>query len=145
MLARGILTVLPMLGFLSTAACAEVLQASRTLRAQTLIQPEDVMLVAGDRTGAALSAEDVIGRETRVTIYAGRPIRPDDIGPAAAVERNQVVPLIYRNGPLVITDEGRALTRAGVGETIRAMNITSRVIVSASVGADGTLTVFTKD
>ncbi|EPX84160.1 Flagellar basal body P-ring biosynthesis protein [Rubellimicrobium thermophilum DSM 16684] len=32
---------------------------------------------------------------------------------------------------------GRALDRAGVGETVRVMNLDSRVTVTARMGADG--------
>ncbi|WP_373487298.1 flagella basal body P-ring formation protein FlgA, partial [Blastomonas sp.] len=33
--------------------------------------------------------------------------------------------------------DGRALGRAGVGDVIRVMNLTSRTTVTAQIGADG--------
>ena len=50
-----------------------------------------------------------------MAIYAGRPVRPGDLGPPALVERNQLVPLVYQPGGLAISTEGRALGRGGGG------------------------------
>jgi flagella basal body P-ring formation protein FlgA len=70
-------------------------------------------------------------------------VRSGEVGPPALVERNQVVALIYKGGGLVISAEGRSLGRAGVGEIIRVMNLTSRQTVSGLVLADGTVVVGT--
>lgn len=121
---------------------AEVLVATRTLRAQSVISAEDVTQAAGDVAGALLSPDEAIGQETRVAIYAGRVIRIDDVGPPAIIERNQIVSLVYRHGTLSILADGRALGRGGVGDNLRAINLASRVTVSGRVAADGTLTVF---
>lgn len=126
---------------LAAPAGADTLVATRTIRATEIIAGKDVALVAGQVPGALDSAEAALGMEARVTLYAGRPIRPDDIRPAAIVERNQIVPLAYHSGPLAILTEGRALARAGVGETIRVMNLASRSTVTGRVREDGTVIV----
>jgi flagella basal body P-ring formation protein FlgA len=87
--------------------------------------------------GAVADPAEIVGLEARVALYPGRPIRPGDVGLPAVVERNQVVPLIFQRGTLLITAEGRALDRAGPGDVIRVMNVASRTTVSARVGADG--------
>ncbi|MGO4851663.1 flagellar basal body P-ring formation chaperone FlgA [Phaeovulum sp. W22_SRMD_FR3] len=130
-----------MFACLATGSRADVLIASHTLRPQTTLTAEDLEYTESDAPGA-LSAEDVIGMETKVSIYAKRPIRLQDIGPAAVVERNQTVPLIYHKGTLTILTEGRAMQRAGVGEIIKVMNIASKTTVTARVDPDGTLQVF---
>ncbi|WP_340425144.1 flagellar basal body P-ring formation chaperone FlgA [Yoonia sp. GPGPB17] len=53
------------------------------------------------------------------------------------VERNQIVPLLFEKNGLIISTDGRALGRAGPGDTIRVMNIGSRTTVSATIGNDG--------
>ncbi|PKP69759.1 MAG: flagella basal body P-ring formation protein FlgA [Alphaproteobacteria bacterium HGW-Alphaproteobacteria-4] len=124
---------------------AETVVATRTLRAQTVIGAEDVALAASTVAGALIALDEAIGQETRTAIYAGRAIRVDDIGPPALIERNQIVSLVYRRGPLSILAEGRALGRGGVGDSVRVINIASRATVTGLVAPDGTLTVFTHE
>ena len=120
---------------------AQSVIAARTLRAETVITADDVTLSEETIQGAHTALADVIGLETRVALYAERPIRTGEVGPPALVERNQVVPLLYRAGGLVIQAEGRALDRAGLGKTIRVMNLASRQTVTGQIRADGTITV----
>ncbi len=125
----------------ATPASAETVLAARTIRAQTVIIAADVTLADGEVDGAYSSLDEVIGFETKVALYAGRPVRSGEVGPPALIERNQVVGLIYQAGGLVISAEGRALGRAGIGEAIRIMNLASRQTVSGRVRADGTVVV----
>jgi len=122
-------------------ALAESVVATRPIRAQTVLTAEDVTLVAAQIDGALTDISAVLGQEARVTIYAGRPVRADDLGPPTMVDRNQIVPLTYRTGGLSITTEGRALARGGVGDVIRVMNLASRTTVSGLIGPDGAVVV----
>lgn len=120
-----------------SAATAETVVATRTIPAMTVIAPDDVT-IKGETTAEAISAaQNIIGMEARVALFAGRPIRPGDIGQPAVVERNQVIPLMFERNGLTISTDGRALGRAGPGDIIRVMNIGSRMTVSATVGNDG--------
>lgn len=122
---------------LAVPAAAEVVVPLRTIPAQTVIAAEDLGLADATIPGAVGDPALVIGQEARVALYAGRPIRPGDLGPPAVVERNGLLPLIFRHGTLLITAEGRALDRAGAGELLRVMNTASRTTVTARLGADG--------
>lgn len=119
------------------AADADTVVAARTIPAQSTIMPEDVVLNSRDISGGVSDVNDIIGMEARVALFAGRPIRPGDIGFPAVVERNQLIPLLYEQNGLLITTEGRALGRAGPGDRIRVMNVSSRSTVTAQIGADG--------
>lgn len=121
-------------------AQADTLVATRTLRAQTIVTAADLAVRDGPAAGLSDPA-DAIGQETRVTIYAGRPLQPGDLGPPAVIERNQIVPLVYESAILRIETEARALARAGIGETIRVMNLGSRTPVTGHVQADGSVLV----
>ena len=116
---------------------AETIVAARTIPAQSLIRPEDLVTRAGTVAGGTDDPLLLIGMEARVALYAGRPIRPADVGFPAVVDRNEIIPLIFNSGGLLISTEGRALGRAGVGEVIRVMNLSSRNTVSARIGEDG--------
>jgi flagella basal body P-ring formation protein FlgA len=119
------------------AAFADTIIAARTMRAGTVLTGEDLAIIDKDVPGAISSLDDVIGLEARVNLYANRPIRAGEVGPAAIVERNQIVTLIYDQGGLTIATEGRVLERGAVGDRVRVMNLTSRTTVTGTVGEDG--------
>lgn len=116
---------------------AEMMVAARTIPARTILAAADIALRPGSAAGAAETPTDLVGREARVALYAGRPIRLADVGAPAVIERNQIVTLVYMRGGLHILTEGRALGRAGAGERVRVMNLASRTTVSGEAGEDG--------
>ncbi|WP_283638302.1 flagellar basal body P-ring formation chaperone FlgA [Marinovum algicola] len=126
---------------LAGAAWSETVVPARTLRANTVIAPADLALRSADVPGAFSDPAALIGQETRVTLYAGRPIRPGDIGPPALVTRNQIVTLHFTSGGLRILADGRALGRGGAGDRIRVMNLSSRTTLFGTVQPDGTINV----
>lgn len=115
--------------------------AARTIRAQSIIEPGDLVAGTTPFPGALVDPAEGIGREARVTLYAGRPVQAADLVAPALVDRNQTIPLIYSSGPLTILAEGRALSRGGEGEVIRVMNLESRMTVTGRVAADGAVHV----
>lgn len=126
---------------LAMPASAQVLEAARTIRAQHVLTEDDVRIGNGDVSGALQDPSEAVGLEARTTIYAGRPIRPEDLARAAVVERNQLVPLGFRIGGLTITAQGRALARGGEGDVIRALNLDSRTVVTGRITPDGQILV----
>ena len=137
---RLLVLILPELALPQTAL-ADSLVATRTIRAHSVVQADDVTLVAAAIPGALTSPDAALGLEARVAIYAGRPIKSADLGPPALIDRNQIVTLAFQSGGLAILVEGRALARGGVGDVIRVMNLASRSTVSGHVTADGTVRV----
>ena len=124
---------------------ADSLIATRTIRAQTVIGPDDMALVDAALPGALDDPALALGLEARVAIYAGRPIRSQDLGAPALVDRNQLVSLIYLSGGLAISTEGRALERGAEGDVVRVMNLGSRTTVNGRVGPDGAIYVGWKE
>ena len=127
--------------FAAATAGADSVTATRTLRAGELITAADVTLKAADVPGALQSLAAAIGKEARVSLYAGRPVRAGDVAAPAIVERNQIVPLKYHFAGLAIMTNGRALGRGGPGDTIRVMNMSSRNTVAGTVMVDGSVSV----
>lgn len=134
-------TLALIVGLLAAPAMADTVLAARTIRAQSLIMPQDLVVKQVDVIGAIADPSQVIGQEARVALYAGRPIRPGDVGPPAVVERNQIIALVYDQSGISITTEGRSLGRAGPGEIVRVMNLSSRITVSGQVLPDGRVIV----
>jgi len=127
--------------FFPTALLADSVVATRTIRSHAIIGFTDITVDPTENVGAISEIDDVIGKEARVMLYAGRPIRPNDIGPVTLIERNQIVPLIFLSGSIKISTEARSLGRGGEGDFIRVMNLSSRTTVSGKIGADGSVTV----
>jgi flagella basal body P-ring formation protein FlgA len=126
---------------MTTPAFADIVVPTRTIRSQSILGPGDVQVIQGEAPGTYIALDEVIGQEARVVLYAGRPIRIEDIGPPALIERNQIVTIYYISGPLVIAAEARSLSRGGVGDAVRVMNLGSRSTVTGIIRADGTITV----
>ena len=120
---------------------ADVLIPLRTIRAQEIVTSADFRVERVEVPCAFPVTEPVDGLEARVALYAGRPVRIKDLGPPALVQRNDIVTLIYSRDGLQISAEGRALSRGGVGDTVRVMNLSSRTTISGWVTERGTIEV----
>ena len=127
--------------FAATPALADTVVANGTIRSMSVIGPANVRLVAGDTPGAILDLAAAIGMEARVNLYPGRPIRPGDLREPAVINRNEIITLQYDANGLLIVTEGRALDRAGIGERLRVLNLSSRTTVTATVQGAGLATV----
>lgn len=138
--ARTLLLAAAALAFAGPVA-AETLVAARTVRAMSVLTPEDLAVSEDAVPGALRHPDEAVGLEARTMLYQGRPIRPSDVGPAALVERNALVVLVFRRGGLTITTEGRALGRGGVGDRLRVINLSSRTAVTGTVEPDGRVAV----
>ncbi len=121
-------------------AIAETLVAGRTLPAGSVLAEADLRMKP-DKAAGGLTKAEAVGRETRVTVYEGRPIRANQLIQPALIDRNQIVPLRYQSAGLQILTEGRALDRGAAGDVIRVLNTASRNTVSARVTPEGQLEV----
>jgi flagella basal body P-ring formation protein FlgA len=133
--------IILILALLVTPATADTVIAAKNLRPGMVVTAQDVKLAAADIAGGFQLLEDVIGQEARVVLYAGRPVLPNDIGPPALIDRNQIVTLVYTAGPMTILTEGRSLGRGAIGDRGRVMNLSSRTTVTGSVSANGDVIV----
>jgi flagella basal body P-ring formation protein FlgA len=126
---------------IGNAAVAETVVPTRTIRANAIIAETDVGLAVGDTPNGFAYVTDVIGQEARITLYPGRAIRIDDIGPPALIDRNQIVLIRFETAGLLISTEGRSLQRGGVGDRIRIMNLSSRNTLFGQIEPDGSVRV----
>ncbi len=126
---------------LATPLQAETLVATRLIRAAQVLGPGDVAPSDLRIAGGATDAAQVVGMEARVAIYPGRPVRLSELGPAAVVERNDLVSLVFRRGALTIVTDGRALDRGAIGASVQVMNLSSRQSVQGVVRHGGLVDV----
>lgn len=116
---------------------ADALVATRTIPAQSIIGYDDLQLRDIEVSGGEVDLLLFVGMESRVALYAGRPVRVGDVGAPAIVERNQIIGLVFQQNGLRISTEGRALARAGPGDIIRVMNLSSRNTIRARIDENG--------
>jgi flagella basal body P-ring formation protein FlgA len=132
---------LALLTLITGPAFGEIVTPTHTIRANTVISVDDLKMTDITMPGAISNPLEIAGLEAKRNLYAGRPIRANDVGPAALIERNQIVALRYNLGGLFIETEGRALERAAIGDFLRVLNLSSRNTVSGRVDKTGAVLV----
>lgn len=126
---------------LGSPALAQSVTVTRPVRAGDALMADDLAFASVEDADGFADPRDLIGLEARVNLYPGRPVLVRDVGMPTVVERNAIVPLTFSRGGLTITLEGRALGRAGEGETVRVMNLSSRSTVTGIATATGAVVV----
>lgn len=133
--------ILMLVALLPSAASAEVLVATRVIRAGEILQAGDLEMAPLRSERALADLQSALGLEARVILYPGRPILAEQVGPPLLVQRNQLVALVYESNGLAISVDGRALARGGIGESVPVINLASRTTVTGTVLSDGLVRV----
>ena len=126
---------------LGSAVLADSVTVLHPVRAGMSLMADDLGFLDQDADSAFVDPRDLVGLEARVNLYPGRPILMRDVGLPTVVERNAIVALVFSRGGLKITLEGRALGRAGEGEPVRVMNLSSRNTITGIATASGSVVV----
>lgn len=118
---------------------------SRPLRRDEIISGNDITWLPTDLNAGSMNilfnAEDLIGKAPRTSLRPGVPVRAVDLVTPPAVNRGKQVTMIYQAGRMTITAQGRALSDAAVGETVRVVNISSSRTVEGVVEALGVVRI----
>lgn len=104
--------------------------AARTLKKGTVLVATDL---SATEQQSIKQKENLVGHEMRRSIFVGRKIHADDVGPVTLVHRNDVISLTYSSAGIGLRTEGRALSSGGMGDMISVMNMDTRVTVTARV------------
>lgn len=109
-------------------------------RGETITDADLVMqTVASDRMrpGTAMAETDLVGREARRLLHAGEPVRLDDVRMPILVVKGSTVTMTFSEPGIVLTATGRAMTDAGMGESVVVQNPVSFRQVSCVVTGAG--------
>ncbi len=83
-----------------------------------------------------LAEDDLIGMTPRRMVMAGRPVREIELEAPRLVKRGDTVTILYEDGPLHLTAEGRAIRGGAKGDYIRVVNnSSSRTVEGIVTGA----------
>lgn len=98
-----------------------------------------------DLTGdIAMVVDEVVGQVARLTLRAGQPMRRHSIAKAIAVERGQVVIVLWSAGGMSLTAQGVATEKGAVGDVIRVTNTKSNQKVLAEIIDSRTVRIATQ-
>lgn len=118
---------------------------ARRLARGELISADDVRWISqssrGLRRNVIMSAEDLVGFETKRALSAGSPVNAADVRPPIAVGKGDLVTIQFRTARMHLTARGQALENGGRGDLIRVTNLQSRQIVEAVVRGPGVVAV----
>ncbi len=87
------------------------------------------------------SADQLIGRQARRRLIAGRPVASRDIRDPSMIEEGEAVTIVYRHGGLMLRTFGEALESGSRGDPIRVRNIESENVIRGIVEAPGVVLV----
>ncbi len=126
------------------SAVTDYLVAARPIRPGQIIGPEDLRLERGDLAaqpaGALTDMSRAIGHHARFAVGAGNTLRADMLRLPPAVQQGQTVKVIGSGAGFHVSNQGRALNRAGEGESVRVRLPNGRV-VTGTARAEGVVEV----
>lgn len=116
----------------------------RPLGAGQVIAAEDVGFQSGDLgtmpAGILTDTGQAVGQVTRVALAAGRPLRADMLKEQTVIRQGQSVKVVSRGKGFEVSNEGRALANATVGQVVQ-VRLGSGQVVSGVASANGTVEV----
>lgn len=123
---------------------AEYLVIARPINAGQQLVAADVRAQLGELSdlpnGVLMDMQQAIGRTAIASLAAGRPLRADMLRLALVVQQGQSVKIVGTGSGFQVTNEGRALSNAAVGQ-VTQVRLNSGQILSGVVRADGTIEI----
>lgn len=105
--------------------------------ANSLIKESDIIEIDFPekqlRGETIVSKKDLIGMTTRRSIMANQSLALHDVNPPLMVKRNELITVIYKNGPVLLSSKARSMANGAEGDTITLMNITSKKSFTAKI------------
>jgi flagella basal body P-ring formation protein FlgA len=118
---------------------------TRTLPAGTIIGANDVELRLVPLTYAEnaglVRIDEIVGKQLQRQTRAGVLIKPGDISAPELVSRNELVTIIYRQGPLTLTTRGQALNAASMSQPVSVLNPMTRKVLHGTAISNGTVLI----
>jgi flagella basal body P-ring formation protein FlgA len=114
------------------AVMNDYLVTARPIRAGQIVAPDDLAHKHGDLTSLPASTltdpTQAIGHHSRYAIAAGKPLRATMLRIPPAVQQGQTVKVVSSGTGFSVTNEGRALNRAGAGESVKVRLKSGQVV-----------------
>jgi len=144
--AEGLKTIVVHAGAGSSSAAAgpargnvEVLTYARDIAAGEVVGPTDIVWAraAAAPFDAPRDPDAVIGKAARRPLRAGASVAAHDIATPIVVKAGEMLNVTYEADGISLSLQGKALSAAGVGETLNVENPASKKIIQAVVAGPG--------
>lgn len=123
---------------------AEYVVIARPINAGQQLSAADVRGQLGELSdlpnGVLMDVQQAIGRTAIASLAAGRPLRADMLRQMMVVQQGQSVKIVGTGSGFQVTNEGRALSNAAVGQ-VTQVRLNSGQILSGVVRADGAVEI----
>ena len=121
------------------AGNVDVLTYARNIAAGEVVGPED--LVWGKAAAAPADSprdpDAIIGMAARRPLRAGAAALAHDVSAPQVIKAGEVITVVYQADGVSLSLQGKALSAAGVGETLNVENTGSKKIIQAVVSGPG--------
>lgn len=141
----GIASALTLSGSLDLLVDAPHLVSA--LPAGTVLGPEHIVMRPISARQADAQGiphyEELIGKALNRPSRDGMLLRANDVSVPLTIAKNDLVTIIFQQGPMTLTVKGQAITSAAQGEALQVLNLSSRRIISATAISPGAVAVST--
>lgn len=117
------------------------------LPAGTILQPDHltmrpISIQQADAQGIP-SYDQLLGKALNRASRDGMLLRASDVSTPLTIAKNDLVTIMFQQGPMTLTVKGQAITSAAQGESLQVLNLASRRIISATAISPGAVAVST--
>jgi flagella basal body P-ring formation protein FlgA len=126
---------------------AKIVKLSRSLRRGEVITNDDLVLVASPDhrlVGYFEKLDDVIGRKTNRSLSVNQAVRNRHLEMDWLVQKDQTVTIETQIGGVTVAGSGLALDNAQMGDLLKVLNQSSKVIVEGRVVSEKKVKIITK-
>ena len=126
---------------------AKIVKLSRSLRRGEVITNDDLVLVASPDhrlVGYFAKLDDVIGRKTNRSLSVNQAVRNRHLEMDWLVQKDQTVTIETQIGGVTVAGSGLALDNAQMGDLLKVLNQSSKVIVEGRVVSEKKVKIITK-
>lgn len=117
----------------------EVLTYARSLSAGEVVQPQDLVWskAAAAPGDAPRDAELVIGQAAKRPLRAGSAVSMRDVAAPQVIASGELVQVSWSDGLITLTLQAKAMSNAGLGETLALQNTASKKTIEAVATGPG--------
>ena len=128
-------------GASAVAGATEALVYARSLKTGEVVSAEDLTWAPVSPRmlppGAPQDAEALIGLAARKPLRAGAAAQSADLSAARVIKKDDPVSVHFRSGGVALMLQGKALSAAAEGESVKVLNLQSKMIIEAMAAGPG--------
>lgn len=123
----------------------EIPVLAETLQAGQVINKNDLttLLISADKVqnDVIINKDNLIGMTPRRLALVGKPLKSIDVEAPQIVSRGELVTMVFSNGGLSLTSQGKALQDGAKGDVIRVVNASSNQTIQGRITGIKEITV----